>query len=53
MGITYIEGVVSGLEGRQATVRFLVDSGATYSLLPYARGGGRLILWNSWWGYSP
>ena len=35
MGITYIEGVVSGLGGRQAVVRFLVDSGATYSLLPY------------------
>ena len=34
MGITYIEGVVSGPTGKQATVRFLVDSGATYTLLP-------------------
>lgn len=33
MGITYIEGTVRGDEGRE-TVRFLVDSGATYSLLP-------------------
>lgn len=35
MGITYIEGMVSGPTGKQATVRFLVDSGATYTLLPY------------------
>ena len=35
MGITYIEGIVSGPTGEQATVRFLVDSGATYTLLPY------------------
>ena len=35
MGITYIEGVVTGSTGKQATVRFLVDSGATYTLLPY------------------
>ncbi len=34
MGVTYVEGVVSGPTGKQATVRFLVDSGATYSLLP-------------------
>ena len=34
MGVTYIEGVVTGSAKRQATVRFLVDSGATYSLLP-------------------
>lgn len=33
MGITYIEGVVTGPAGKQATIRFLVDSGATYSLL--------------------
>lgn len=36
MGITYIEGVVTGPTDKQATVRFLVDSGATYTLLPYA-----------------
>lgn len=34
MGITYIEGVVTGPTGKRATVRFLVDSGATYTLLP-------------------
>ena len=34
MGITYIEGTVRGPTGTEATVRFLVDSGATYSLLP-------------------
>ena len=35
MGITYVEGVVTGPAGKQATVRFLVDSGATYTLLPH------------------
>lgn len=34
MGVTYIEASVTGVEERQATVQFLVDSGATYSLLP-------------------
>ncbi|MFQ5990715.1 MAG: retroviral-like aspartic protease family protein [Candidatus Methylomirabilales bacterium] len=34
MGITYIEGTVRGPTGKEGTVRFLVDSGATYSLLP-------------------
>jgi clan AA aspartic protease len=36
MGITYIEGVATGPTGKQATVRFLVDSGTTYTLLPHA-----------------
>ena len=36
MGITYLEGIVTGPSGKQATVRFLVDSGATYSLLPHS-----------------
>ena len=36
MGITYVEGSVTGPTGKQATVRFLVDSGAKYTLLPYA-----------------
>lgn len=36
MGITYIEGLVRGPTTKEATVRFLVDSGATYSLLPKA-----------------
>lgn len=35
MGLTYIEGTVTGQKNKQATVRFLVDSGATYTLLPY------------------
>ncbi len=35
MGVTYIEGVVTGPEGKKANVRLLVDSGATYSLVPY------------------
>ncbi len=33
MGITYIEGRVRGPKGEK-DVRFLIDSGATYSLLP-------------------
>jgi len=36
MGITYVEGLVKGASGRDETVKFLVDSGATYSLLPKA-----------------
>lgn len=34
MGITYVEGLVNGPSGKQENVKFLVDSGATYSLLP-------------------
>lgn len=34
MGVTYLEGVVAGPSGR-TEVRFLVDSGASYSLLPH------------------
>ncbi len=33
MGLTYIEGTVKGPDGGKATVRFLIDSGAVYSLL--------------------
>ncbi len=33
MGVTYIEGEVRGPNDGKATVRFLVDSGASYSLL--------------------
>ncbi|MBW2038710.1 MAG: retroviral-like aspartic protease family protein [Deltaproteobacteria bacterium] len=33
MGVTYIDGKVVGPKGEE-TVRFLVDSGATYSALP-------------------
>jgi clan AA aspartic protease len=35
MGLTYVEGAVKGENDRQVQVRFLVDSGATYTLLPY------------------
>ena len=35
MGVTYIAGTVTGPSGKERTVRFLVDSGATYTLLPY------------------
>ena len=34
MAVTYIEGEVRGPSGKSEPVRFLVDSGATYSLLP-------------------
>ena len=34
MGLTFVDGVARGPSGGEASVRFLVDSGATYSLLP-------------------
>ena len=34
MGLTYIEGLLTGPTGKQAKVKFLVDSGATYTLVP-------------------
>ncbi len=34
MGITYVEGRVKGPSNKEEAVKFLVDSGATYSLLP-------------------
>jgi clan AA aspartic protease len=34
MGLTFIEGVVTSPTGKTRTVKFLVDSGASYSLLP-------------------
>ncbi len=34
MGITYVEASVTGPKGATAPVSMLVDSGATYSLLP-------------------
>ena len=36
MGITFIQGVVTGPTGEQATLDFLVESGATYTLLPHS-----------------
>lgn len=35
VGATHIVGQVTGPTGRQIDVEFLVDSGATYSVLPY------------------
>jgi clan AA aspartic protease len=32
--VSYVEGTVCGPTGREERVRFLIDSGATYSLLP-------------------
>jgi len=36
VGISYVQGIVRGPAGAEAAVRFLIDSGATYSLLPAA-----------------
>jgi len=35
MGIVFVEGTVTGPTGQQSSLRFLVDSGATYTLLPH------------------
>lgn len=35
MRLTYVTGTLTGGGGKQAAVDFLVDSGATYTLLPY------------------
>jgi predicted aspartyl protease len=35
VGITYVEGTLTGPTGKQARLRFLVDSGATYTLVPH------------------
>jgi clan AA aspartic protease len=34
MGLTFVEGAVTGPSGQSRPVKFLVDSGASYSLLP-------------------
>jgi clan AA aspartic protease len=34
MGVLFVEGTVTGPTGKQATLEFLVDSGAMYTLLP-------------------
>jgi predicted aspartyl protease len=34
MGSIFVDGVVTGPAGKQANVRFLVDSSVTYTLLP-------------------
>ncbi len=33
--MTHVEGTIAGPGGQRATVLFLVDSGATYTLLPH------------------
>ena len=38
MGLTFVEGVVSGPASASRVVRFLVDSGAKFSLLPPTTG---------------
>jgi predicted aspartyl protease len=35
MGLTYIKGVAQNAAGKRVAVKFLVDSGASYTLLPY------------------
>jgi predicted aspartyl protease len=35
VGITYVDGTLTGPTGTTADVTFLVDGGATYSLVPY------------------
>jgi len=34
MGLMYVEGLLTGPNGKQAQVKFLVDSGARYTLVP-------------------
>lgn len=34
MGLTFVEATVTGKKGKKAVVKFMVDSGAIYSLLP-------------------
>ena len=34
MGLTFVEGIVRGTTGGEERVKFLVDSGAKYTLLP-------------------
>jgi clan AA aspartic protease len=34
MGLTYIKATVTGARGKKQTLKFLVDSGAVYTLLP-------------------
>ncbi|MDA2937502.1 retroviral-like aspartic protease family protein [Acidobacteria bacterium AH-259-A15] len=36
MGLIHVEGVVTGTNDKHVRVRFLVDSGATYTLLPHS-----------------
>jgi predicted aspartyl protease len=35
MGLTYVNGDITGPTGKQERLEFLVDSGSNYSLIPY------------------
>jgi hypothetical protein len=35
MGLTYVEEALTGPTGKTTNLRFLMDSGATYTLVPY------------------
>jgi clan AA aspartic protease len=35
MGLTYIDGTVTGPKGKKVNLHFLVDSGAGYTLVPF------------------
>lgn len=35
MGVTYVEGTLTGSSGKAVTIQLLVDSGATYTLIPH------------------
>jgi clan AA aspartic protease len=35
VGLVFVEGTVTGPTGQQVSLQFLVDSGATYTLLPH------------------
>ena len=34
MGLTYVDGIARGANGEERALRFMVDSGAKYTLLP-------------------
>ena len=36
MGITYVQGTVTGPTGKESSAEFLIDTGAAYTLLPEA-----------------
>ncbi len=36
VGLTHVDAVVTGPDGRSESIEFLVDSGATYTVLPWA-----------------
>jgi hypothetical protein len=44
VGLTHVDGVVSGPSGVSRSVRFMVDSGAKYSLFSRTIQPARLLL---------